>query len=67
MSSRALAAIIRQLRERANLTQQELARRAKVARSYVALMETGHKKNPSLAILKRLARALGVPVTELLQ
>jgi transcriptional regulator with XRE-family HTH domain len=38
-----------------------------VARSYVALMETGHKKNPSLAILKRLARALDVPVTELLQ
>jgi transcriptional regulator with XRE-family HTH domain len=45
----------------------ELAKRAKVARSYVALIEAGHKKNPSLEILKRLARALGVPVGELLE
>jgi transcriptional regulator with XRE-family HTH domain len=44
-----------------------LAKRAQVARSYVALIESGRKKNPSLEILKRLARALGVPVPELLE
>jgi transcriptional regulator with XRE-family HTH domain len=30
-------------------------------------LEAGKKKNPSLDLLKRLARALGVPVTELLE
>ena len=59
--------MLRQLREREDLTQEELANKAKVARSYVALLEAGRKKNPSLEILKRLARALGVPVTELLE
>jgi len=29
-------------------------------------IEAGRKRNPSLEILKRLARALGVPVAELL-
>jgi transcriptional regulator with XRE-family HTH domain len=67
MSPRRFATVIRDLRERARLTQEELAKRAKVARSYVALIEAGRKKNPSLDILKRLARALGVPVTVLLE
>jgi transcriptional regulator with XRE-family HTH domain len=43
-----------------------LAKKAKVTAAYVAMIETGVRKNPSLAILKRLAKALGVPVTELL-
>jgi len=38
-----------------------------VTRSYIALLETGRKKNPSLAILQKIAKALGVPVTELLE
>jgi transcriptional regulator with XRE-family HTH domain len=43
-----------------------LAKRAKVARSYLTKLEAGHSKNPSLAVLQRLAKALGVPVTDLL-
>jgi transcriptional regulator with XRE-family HTH domain len=35
-------------------------------RPYIAPIEMGKKRNPSLDVLKRLARALGVPVTELL-
>ena len=31
------------------------------------MIETGVRKNPSLAILKRLAKALGVPVAALLE
>jgi transcriptional regulator with XRE-family HTH domain len=38
-----------------------------VTQGYIAQLESGWKKNPSLEILKRLARALGVPVTELLE
>jgi DNA-binding XRE family transcriptional regulator len=45
----------------------ELAKRAKVTRVYIAALEAGHKTNPSIAILKKLARALGVPVGELLE
>jgi transcriptional regulator with XRE-family HTH domain len=48
------------------VTQEELAKRAKVSRSYLAGIEVGHRKNPSLDVLKRLAKALGVPLAELL-
>jgi len=59
--------VLRTLRERQDITQEQLARRAKVARSYVAPIESGRKKNPSLDIVKRLARALGVSVGGLLK
>ncbi len=67
MSPRRLATVLRTLREERNLTQEELAKRAKVTRSYIAVLEAGHKKNPSVAIVRKLARALGVPVGELLE
>ena len=44
----------------------ELAKKAKVPPGYLAELEAGKKRNPSLAVLKKLAKALGVPVTELL-
>ena len=65
MSPKRLATVITKLRGQE--TQEALARRAKVSRSYLAAIEAGHKKNPSLVILQRLAKALGVPVTELLE
>jgi XRE family transcriptional regulator of biofilm formation len=58
--------MIRTIREAKGLSQVELAKKAKVARSYVVRLESGQQKNPSLAVLKRLAKALGVRVTELL-
>ena len=58
--------MIRELREDRKLTQEQLAKRAKMARGYLAQLEAGHKKNPSLPALQRLARALGVKLTELL-
>ena len=47
--------------------QEELAKKAKVSRGNLAALEAGYKKNPSLLVLKLLAKALGVPVTELLE
>lgn len=44
----------------------DLAKKADVTDAYIAQLETGKKTNPSLEVLKRLARALGVPVTDLL-
>jgi transcriptional regulator with XRE-family HTH domain len=59
--------VLRELREAKGLTQVELAGKAKVERTYLTKLETGAKVNPSLAILKRLAKALGLPVTALLE
>jgi DNA-binding XRE family transcriptional regulator len=49
------------------MTQEQLAKKAGVTQGYVVQFESGLKKNPSLPTLKKLARALGVPVTELLE
>ena len=67
MSSQRLSVAIATLREARGLTQRDLAKKAKVTAAYVAMIETGVRKNPSLVILKRLAKALGVPVTALLE
>ena len=68
--------MIRELRERNGMTQEELAKRAGVSQGYIAKLEPSNRAgrskmirraNPTVAILKRLARALGVSVTELLE
>jgi len=56
---------IKRLREAKGWNQRDLAKRAKVSPGYVGPMELG-KRSPSLAVLQRVAKALGVPVTELL-
>jgi transcriptional regulator with XRE-family HTH domain len=57
---------VKRLRETKGLTQAALAKRAKLHRVYVAQIEA-QTKTPSLAALERLAKALGVPVTALLE
>jgi XRE family transcriptional regulator of biofilm formation len=66
MSPERLSQVIRDLREKKGLTQEELAFKAKVTPGYVAQLELGLRKNPSLDVVRRLARALGVRLTELL-
>ena len=56
-----LGRMIKKLREAKGLTQVQLAERAQIGQGYLAQLEGGIKKNPSLAVLKRLARAVGVP------
>jgi transcriptional regulator with XRE-family HTH domain len=58
--------VLRHLREEKGFTQERLAKAASVTRPYLTMLEAGTKKNPSLAVLKRLAKALGVAVTDLL-
>jgi transcriptional regulator with XRE-family HTH domain len=50
-----------------DITRAELAKTAKLTATYISPLLKGDHKNPSLDELKRLARALGVPVTELLE
>ncbi|MDO8475044.1 MAG: helix-turn-helix transcriptional regulator [Candidatus Rokubacteria bacterium] len=58
--------MIKKLRMEKGLSQKALAKRIGVTDAYITMLETGVRKNPSLAVLRRLAKALGVPVTELL-
>lgn len=64
--SKRTGTMLKQLRKKKGLTQVELAKKARVTQAYIAKLETGDKTNPSLAILRRLAKALRVSVTELL-
>jgi transcriptional regulator with XRE-family HTH domain len=57
---------IKKLRAAKGLTQEALARSAKVSLGYIARLETGHH-DPKLSTLRKLAKALGVPVTALLE
>jgi len=66
MSPKRLSRVIQRLRDAKHMTQRELAAKAKVTPGYIGQLEMGLRKNPSLKVLKKLAAALGVPVTELL-
>ena len=67
MSPRRLSTTIRKRREELGLTQEQVAKAAKVTKNYVTMLERGKRKNPSLAILKRIADVLDVPVGRLLE
>jgi len=57
---------LKKIRETKGLSQTELAKRARVSRAYVFRLESGGS-DPTVGILQRLARALGVPVSQLLE
>jgi transcriptional regulator with XRE-family HTH domain len=61
-----LSKMIRRLREERKMSQLDLAKKSRVAQGYISALEAGEKQNPGLDVLKKLAKALGVPVTELL-
>jgi transcriptional regulator with XRE-family HTH domain len=67
MNRKRIGAVLKRLREAKGMSQLALAKRAKVAQGYISDLETGTKKNPGLEALRKLAKALGVPVTELLR
>jgi transcriptional regulator with XRE-family HTH domain len=54
------------LRQTKGLSMLELAELAKVSKTYLWQLETGEEPNPSLAVLLRIATALGTTVAELL-
>ena len=58
--------MIAQLRKKQDLTLLQLARRVGVTEAYISMLENGVKKNPSLPVLRKLAKALRVSVAELL-
>jgi transcriptional regulator with XRE-family HTH domain len=57
---------LKRLRESRGLSQYALAKKAKISRVYVNKLEEG-RSDPTVGMLQRLAKALGVPVTALLE
>lgn len=60
---------VKRLREAKGWTQEELAKKARLSRVSIARLEapsTPRSRRPELRTIEKLARALGVPVGELL-
>lgn len=67
MSAKRLSTVIQRHRKAKGISQRDLAAKVGVKGAYIAQLETGARKNPSLEVLKKIAKAFGVPVTELLE
>ena len=63
---RRLGARVRQCREQKEWTQEVLAERAELDRSYIAGIEAG-LRNPSIKAIAKIARALDLTPSELLE
>lgn len=61
-----LANNIKKLREAKGLSQEKLARLADVANNTLIKMESGENQNPTLDTLKKVAKALGVLIEDLI-
>ncbi|MAT38596.1 MAG: transcriptional regulator [Ectothiorhodospiraceae bacterium] len=56
---------LRKARQAKEMSQEELAHRAKISRNYVSLLELG-QKSPTVDMLMRICAALGISAGELL-
>ena len=57
---------MRQLREAKGWSQEDFAEVAQLHRTYVSGIERG-RRNPTLTVLERIAKALGIPLENLLR
>jgi transcriptional regulator with XRE-family HTH domain len=65
-AGRALGASVRSLREGMGLSQEELADRAGLHRTYVGCIERG-EKNPTILTVMRISSALGVRASDVVR
>ena len=65
-TSQNLANNIKRLREAKGLSQEKLARLADIANNTLIKMESGENQNPTLVTLKKVAKAFGVSVDDLI-
>ena len=65
-TSQNLANNIKKLREAKGLSQEKLARLADIANNTLIKMESGENQNPTLVTLKKVAKAFGVSVDDLI-
>jgi transcriptional regulator with XRE-family HTH domain len=65
--ARRLAVTVKTLRKRAGLSQNALAKKAKLTQAAISMLETGAIADPKVSVIKQLARALGVSPMRLLR
>jgi len=61
-----LAKKVKQLHEKLSLSQEKLARLADVSNNTVINIEAGKQDNPTIDTLKKVAKALDIPVEDLI-
>ena len=61
-----LAKKVKQLREKLDLSQEKLARLADVSNNTIINIEAGKQDNPTIDTLKKVAKALDIPVEDLI-
>jgi transcriptional regulator with XRE-family HTH domain len=60
----ALGHLLRYLRTSKGLTLRALSKRSRISHVYIFHLETGRYRSPSLAVLNKLAEAVGAPARE---
>lgn len=60
-----MSGLIKQRRAEMGISQRKLATRIGVSDAYIAQLETRERTNPSLDVLRRLAKALKLSIAEL--
>lgn len=55
---------LKEIREAANLSQEELAEKAGVSRVTISMLETGAQTNVTANTLRKLSAALGRPIAD---
>ncbi len=61
-----LARKVKQLLEKLDLSQEKLARLADVSNNTIINIEAGKQDNPTIDTLKKVAKALDIPVEDLI-
>jgi transcriptional regulator with XRE-family HTH domain len=65
-TTRQLGMRLKKLREARGMSQDAVAKKAEITREYLSRLEAG-RYDPTVGVLQRLAKALKVKVTELLE
>lgn len=56
---------LKKLREQKGLTIEKLAELANISAGYLCHLENGSRNNPSIAVMTKIAKALGVDIAEI--
>jgi transcriptional regulator with XRE-family HTH domain len=56
---------IRRIRQEKGMSQDRLSKKADLALNTIVKVETGENPNPTVETLKKIAKALGIPVSDL--
>jgi len=62
-----LAKTVKRLREKIGISQEKLARLANVSNNTIINIEAGKQNNPTIETLRKIAKALNVPIENLIK